>query len=165
MNADDRTAGYRLLETGTTVPFRIIEQDFTSGPDDADFAARVELRFDSDEEGEEYEPDDIVEWGAFGFLFTVGVLSFADARPREASIIEYAEKDELTVSDFLEHLRFVRGELHFYVDYIRGRRIKTEMVVRPNGTATLQTFGRGKAAIRWLERLQGKKMMQVVERP
>lgn len=58
----------------------------------SEFAARVELRFDSDEEGEEYEPDDIVEWGAFGFLFTVGVLSFADARPREASIIEYAEK-------------------------------------------------------------------------
>jgi|SRR5665213_187187 len=97
MNADDRTAGYSLLETGTTVPFRIIEQDLTSGPDDAEFAARVELRFDSEKEGEEYEPDDVVEWGAFGFLFTVGVLSFADARPREASIIEYAGKDELTV--------------------------------------------------------------------
>jgi hypothetical protein len=165
MNTDDRTAGYRLLETGTTVPFRIIEQELTSGPDDAEFAARVELQFDSDEEGEDYEPDDIVEWGAFGFLFTVGALSFADARPREASIVEYAEKDELTVSDFLEHLRFVRGELHVYMDYIRGRRIKTEMIVRPNGTARLQTFGRGNAAIRWLERIQGKKMLQVVERP
>lgn len=165
MNTEDRTAGYRLLETGTTVPFRIIGQDFVSGPDDAEFAARVELQFDSDEEGEEYEPDDIVEWGAFGFLFTVGVLSFADARPREASIIEYSEKDELTVADFLEHLRFVRGELHFYADYVRGRRIKTEVVVRPNGTATLQTFGRGKAAIRWLERLQGRKLMLIVGRP
>lgn len=36
MNTDDRTAAYRLLETGSTVPFRIIEQDLTSGPDDAE---------------------------------------------------------------------------------------------------------------------------------
>ena len=56
-----------------------------------------------------------------------------------------------------------RGELHFYADYIRGRRLKTDIVVRKDGTATLQTFGRGKAAVRWLEKLQGKKMMQFVK--
>ena len=66
------------------------------------------------EDDEGIEAGDIAEWGAFGFMFTLGVLSFADGRPRESSVIEYAEKDELSVSDFLERLRFRRGELHFY---------------------------------------------------
>jgi hypothetical protein len=91
------------------------------------------------------------------------IVATLDGRPRESSIIDYAENDEFGVSDFLEHLRFRRGELHFYADYIRGRRLKTDIVVRKDGTATLQTFGRGKAAVRWLEKLQGKKMMQVVK--
>ena len=31
------------------------------------------------------------------------------------------------------------------------------------GTCTIGTIGRGKAALRWLERLKGKKLMQVVD--
>jgi hypothetical protein len=58
--------------------------------------------------------------------------------------------------------RFLRGELHFDADYIRGRRVKTHIVVRSNGTCTIETVGRGKAALRWLERLRGKKHLQVV---
>ncbi len=162
MTDSDRFAGHRLLETGTLVEFRIVKQSIEAGPDDAEFAVRVDLVFNS-EDDEGIEAEDIAEWGAFGFMFALGVLSFADGRPRESSVIEYAEKDELGVSDFLERLRFRRGELHFYADYIRGRRLKTDVIVRKDGTATLQTFGRGKAAVRWLEKLQGKKMMQVVK--
>ena len=78
------------------------------------------------------------------------------------SSADYHEKDEFTVADFIEGLRFVRGELHFYADYIRGRRIKTRIAVRANGTVRLETTGRGKAVLRWLERLQGKKLLQLV---
>jgi hypothetical protein len=46
-------------------------------------------------------------------MFVVGVLSFAEARPRNMSSVDYQEKDEFTVADFIEGLRFVRGELHF----------------------------------------------------
>jgi hypothetical protein len=95
-------------------------------------------------------------------MFVLGVLSFAEARPRNMSSVDYQEKDEFTVADFIEGLRFVRGELHFNADYIRGRRIKTSIAVRANGTVKLETVGRGKAVLRWLDRLQGKKLLQSV---
>lgn len=109
--------------------------------------------------------ENTAEWGAFGFIFVLALLSFADAKPRNASVIEYQEKDELRLSDLIEHLRFVRGALHFDADYIRGRRLKTRIVVRSNGTVTLETIGRGKSALRWLERIQGKKLMELVGGP
>jgi len=56
----------------------------------------------------------------------------------------------------------VRGELHFDADYIRGRRIKTRIAVCANGAVRLETIGRGKAALRWLERMRGKKLFQLV---
>jgi hypothetical protein len=62
----------------------------------------------------------------------------------------------------MECLRFVRGELHFEADYIRGRRIKTRVAVRANGTVRLETIGRGKAALRWLEQMKGKEFLRVV---
>jgi hypothetical protein len=80
-------------------------------------------------------------------MFVVAVLSFAEAKPRNGSVIEYEEKDEFRLADFIEGLRFVRGELHFDADYIRGRRVKTRIVVRSNGSVTLETIGRGKAAL------------------
>jgi hypothetical protein len=76
--------------------------------------------------------------------------------------MDYREKDEFTVADFMEGLRFVRGELHFEADYIRGRRLKTRIAVRANGTVGLETTGRGKAVLRWLERMQGKKPLHLV---
>src|ERR1700679_2777978 len=95
-------------------------------------------------------------------MFVLGVLSFAEARPRNMSSVDYHEKDEFTVADFMECLRFVRGELHFDADYIRGRRIKTRVAVRANGTVRLETIGRGKAALRWLEQMKGKQFLRVV---
>jgi len=102
------------------------------------------------------------EWGAFGFMFVLAVLSFTGAKPRNMSELEYEEKDEFKLADFIERLRFVRGELCFDTDYIRGRRIKTHVVVRSNGTVVLETIGRGKAALRWLDQLKGKKLMRLV---
>jgi len=43
---------------------------------------RAELIFEDDEDT---DPEEIVEWAAFSFLFTLAVLSFHDARPRGIS--------------------------------------------------------------------------------
>jgi len=161
MTTDNRAAGIHLLETGTLVPFRVVNEEVTLGPDEGEFAVRIELVLE-DEEDAEIEAEDVAAWGALGFMFVLAVLSFEDARPRGASMPEYEERDDLRVRDFLERLRFERGELHFFGDYIRGRRMKTAITVRRNGAVTLETFGRGKSAAQWLARLQGKKPLEAV---
>ena len=91
------------------------------------------------------------------------MLSFADARPRGFSDREYVERDEFRVSDFLAGPKFSNGELHLDTDYVRGRRMKTRVVVRPDGTGTLETIGRGKAALRWIARLKGEKPLRALD--
>jgi hypothetical protein len=157
MTPDDRSAGMHLLEKGTLVEFKILDVQVMPGPDDAEFGFRIDLRL-----GDEDEDSNDVEWGGLGFCFVLAVLSFADARPRGASEMDYQEDDQITLMDFLEGFSFVRGELHFRGDYIRGRRLKTDITVKPDGAVTLETVGRGKAALQWLDRLKGKKMMSLI---
>jgi hypothetical protein len=157
MNAD-RAAGYNLLETGTAVEFEVAQTEILEGPDTAEFSVEIELVFPPNPETEEND----LGWGSFGFLFVLGTLSFADARPRELSAIDFVEKDEFQVSDFINCLRWEDGALTFNADYVRGRRMKTDVVLRPDGTGTLITTGRGKAPIFWLERLKGKQSLRVV---
>jgi hypothetical protein len=166
MTSEVQMIAYELINTGSLVCFRIVEEEVLKAPDEAEFGMRLLLRFVS-EDGEDDQDDDdvaedIAEWGAFGCMFVLGMLSFADARPRNMSSVDYHEKNEFTVADFVEGLRFVRGELHFDADYIRGRRIKTRISVCAKGTIRLETTGRGKTVLRWLERLQGKKLLQLV---
>jgi hypothetical protein len=108
------------------------------------------------------DPEDLVEWTAFGLIFVLRQLAFEDARPRELSALDYRERDELSVSDFFEGLTFRGGALHFRADYIRGRRVKTDITVRSDGSITVATVGRGKAPLRWLDWLKGKRAMRVV---
>jgi hypothetical protein len=63
----------------------------------------------------------------------------------------------------VRHLRFEHGELHFYADYVRGRKLKTTVIVRRDGTFRLETANRGQSATRWIAKLQGKKLLTVVE--
>jgi hypothetical protein len=120
--------------------------------------ARRRLRADSDSP----DPAEIAEWGAFGFLFAFAVLSFHEARPRGASEREFHPHDAFTVADFFECLSFSGGGLHLQADYLRGRRMKTTVMVRPDGTITLATSGRGRSAVRWLDQRQGKKWIAAV---
>jgi hypothetical protein len=159
MTAMDRTTGYRLLEAGTVTHFQIAKTEVHRGTDPAEFSLQIDLNFPADPDTEETDLD----WGAFGFLFVIGALSFSDARPREASIIEYVEDDEFRLDDLIDCLHWEGGLLKFSADYVRGRRMKTDVVLRPDGSGTLTTIGRGKAAIRWLERLQGKKRLRLVQ--
>ena len=141
-----------------TTDLKVTKTEIHEGPDPAEFAVDIQLEFPPNPDTEEND----LKWGAFGFLFTIGVLSFADARPRESSVIEYAEKDEFQVGDLIECLHWDNGALRFHADYIRGRRMKTDLVLRPDGTGRLTTTGRGKAALIWLERLKGKKQLHIV---
>ncbi len=154
----NRTAGFELLRSGTLVEFEISGTQIHESTDPAEFGLDIELKFPADPDSEEND----LGWGAFGFLFVIGVLSFADARPRESSIIEYVENDEFQVGDLVQCLHWEGGVLKFSADYIRGRRMKTVMALRADGTGRLSTTGRGKAASLWLERLKGKKLLQVV---
>ena len=111
------------------------------------------------------EEDDDVEFAAMGFIYSVSALSLSDARPRGVSDMHFIATDEWTMADALRRIRFVRGELHFSADYVRGRCMKTDLEVRSDGTFTLTTTNRGEAATRWVGRLQGKKPLAPVAPP
>jgi hypothetical protein len=159
MTSLDRTAGYSLLESGTLVAFEVVKTHIHEGPDAAEFSLEIELQFPPDPDTDENDLD----WGAFGFLFVIGTLSFADARPRESSVIHYLERDEFQVGDFIKCLRWEEGVLKFSADYLRGRRMKTDVVLRPDGSGRLTTTGRGKAPVLWLEQLKGKRKLHLVQ--
>ena len=115
----DQAAAEALLRTGVLVPVRVVEESVTPGPDDGDFGLRLDISLDDNETLEE-DRADVVEWGAFGFLFVIGALSFQDARPRGASQVDYRDDDEFRVGDFLECLRYRNGEMQFDADYLRA---------------------------------------------
>ena len=155
----DRSAGYKLIETGTLVEFEVKDSKVEPSLDGETSFVHVDIQLGGPEGG---AGADQVEWGGFGYMFALAVMSFADARPRGYSGKEYVDEDEFTVTDFFDGLKFIRGELHYDGDYIRGRCMKTEIVVRRDGRVTLETRGRGESALRWVERLKGKKRFQLV---
>ena len=159
----DRLAGYKLLEIGALVTLDVVDTRIETAPGSDMVFVRIDLRLG--EEDEDGERSDDHEWGALGFIFCLAALSFHDARPRGVSGIDFAEQDELTVVDLVDHLRYERSELRFSADYVRGRCVKTDITIRGDGTATIETRNRGETALRWVQRLQGKKLMEVVQTP
>ncbi len=97
--------------------------------------------------------------GPSGSIYAIGLLSFHGARPRGTSYIDFKEHDEWTAADMQRHLRFERGRLSFEADYVRGRMMKTDVTVFPDGRFTITTTNRGEAATRWVARLQGRKVV------
>jgi len=159
MRIDERSAGFSLIETGTLAEFELTASQVEPAPDGETSYVAIELMLGGPEAG---EGDEQVEWAAFGFMYVLAVLSFADARPRGHSETHFVEEDEFTVADFFEGLRFVRGELHLDLDYIRGRCLKTSIRVKRSGEVRLETRGRGESALFWIARLKGKKPVQLV---
>ena len=158
MSGKAKSAGMHLIEQGTLVEFEVLETEVQPGPDQAEFGVRVKVRLGIEEE------DNDIEWGGLGFMFVLAVLSFSDARARGMSEVEFEDEDELTVADFLSGITYLNGRVRYYGDYVRGRRMKTVIVMNPDGTVVLDTVGRGKAAVHWFDRLKGKKGLQVVDR-
>jgi hypothetical protein len=156
----DNNAAYALIQTGCLVDFKIINQDIQPTLDGCNLNIKVDLQI-TDEDG---NPDEnSVEWGAFGFIFVLAILSFADSRPRGISEIDYNENDEFLIENLFDCLRFKNGELYFHADYIAGRCLKTEIIVRHDGIVSIVTVNRGKALIHWLERLKGKGKLHEVK--
>lgn len=162
---NDRTTGYKLLTTAAGVPFDVLATHVSDAAGGDETLVRIELQLGEAEDEEPLAPGDEPtrtadhEWGSFGFIFVLAVLSFADARPRGISDRDFVAEDEFGVGDLLDHLRYVRGELQFEVDYLRGRCMKTDVTVRQDGTVTLATRCRGEAAVRWVQRLKGEKTL------
>jgi len=152
-------AAMELLQKGVLVEFEVASHEIQEGSDPGEFTVVVNLRFPIDEESDETD----MSWGAFGFLYAVGASSFADARSREASTIDYIENDDFQIADLVPCLRWtLRGDLRFDADYVRGRRMKTEIVLRKDGTGRITTTGRGKGPLFWIDRIKGKKKLALV---
>jgi hypothetical protein len=93
-----KPAAQSLFETGTLVLFRVVDTHTELSPDMENVFVRAELVFEDDDE--DTDPEEIVEWAALGFLFTLAVLSFHDARPRGISELDYQPNDAFTVTGF-----------------------------------------------------------------
>lgn len=149
---NDRTAGYELLRTAALAEFEGVEAEVGDLAPEGSMRAVVQL-----------DPDD-VEWAGLGFMFAVLVLSFGDARPAGGSELDYSgEADEFGVADLIEHFRFENGRLHVYIDYLRGRLVKTDVAVSQDGRVEIQTVNRGQSLGRWLGLLHGRRHVVVVE--
>lgn len=149
----------RLIEAAQAATLERLATEIIEGPDPAEFSVHVRLAFVRDPDLDESP----LEWAAFGTLYTLAALAFAEARPRGYSETEYREADAFTPSDLLDHLRYVNGELHVTLDYLRGRRVKTDLVIRPDAEVSIRTVGRGKAALQWLDRLGGGAGLRIVD--
>jgi hypothetical protein len=141
---------YELLEHLLALELQVIESKKT------EFQGTVHMKMLLREE------PDLLATCSFALIYGIGVMSFADARPRGVSGMHFEERDDWYVADMLRHLEYERGELHFYADYVRGRMMKTTVDIHPDGTIRLETINRGESAARWVATLQGKKRLSVV---
>ena len=148
----DRSTGYELLKDVLALDLQVLDTTIESGMDPEIVHVKVILEDDPD----------VLATCAWGFIFAIGVLSFADARPRGISDIDYVEGDQWQVGDMLRGLSFEQGRLHFHADYVRGRCVKTTVQIDREGRITVETVNRGEAATRWIAKLQGKRTMGVV---
>jgi hypothetical protein len=158
-----QSAAQSLLKTGALVLFRVVDTHTELSPNKEHVFVRAGLVFENDDE--DTDPEEIVEWAAFGFLFTLAVPSFHDARPRGIWEVDYQPNEEFTIDDFFDCLSFKHGELRLHTDYVRGRSMKTDVTIRPDGIATFTTWGQGQSALRWIDQLQGKKRIAPVLSP
>jgi hypothetical protein len=157
--SDELPIEYELLKDVVALNLKVLDTKIEHFMENI----HVKIVMQDVDEDEEDESSNVIESCAWGLIYALGVLSFADARPRGVSDMHYVEKDEWHVGDMLRHLRFERGCLHFYADYVRGRMLKTTIDIDRDGKITLETVNRGEAATRWVSKLQGKKVIALVD--
>ncbi len=143
---------HSLLKDATLLDFEVLETNIQPTVGNDDFHVVITLKTE----------DDLLDKCAVGFMFTLAMLSFHDARPRGVSGQWFEDDDQLSIGDLLKDFQYRAGVLHYYGDYLRGRCLKTSIEVHPNGKLKLETVNRGQAATRWIERLQGKKLLKAV---
>ena len=67
---------FELLQTGTLIDFEVTNKEIQLALDGENVFVKVELQFKPEEDDEEVE--DLVEWGAFGFIFAL--MKFLSSR-------------------------------------------------------------------------------------
>ena len=149
MNDDVQTV-YELLKSAVITRFRICRVEGEEHPDRS--WQRVTCHVHRGD----------VRWGAVPLLYAVSAHSFADARPRGSSDMDYLEKDDWSFGDLLTRLHLEPEGLVFDADYVRGRMMKTTMRIRSNGEFVVETRNRHEMALRWLRTLKGNKHIQLV---
>jgi len=142
---DEIETVYELLKSSALARFRICVSEGKEHPDRS--WQRITCHMHRDD----------VPWAAVPLIYAVSAQSFADARPRGSSDIDYLEKDEWRFADLLPRLRLARGVLLFDADYVRGRMMKTTVRIAPNGGFVVETRNRHEMALRWLRAIKGKK--------
>jgi len=130
----------------------VVQTKITPTVDNEDLHVELTLQADAD----------LLRTTAFALIYVLALQSFADARPRGGSGQWYADDDQFTSADLLRHLTFERRTLRLYVDYLRGRCVKTTIEVSPDGRIRLDTVNRGQAATRWVDRMKGKSFLSPV---
>lgn len=154
MSPEDTSIEHDLLSVAIGLELEIVRSETVPTTSD-DLAMTIECRIDEDD----------VEILAFPILYALGLLSFLDGRPRGASELYYEEKDSFTAADLLRHVSFRNGALHMYVDYLRGRMLKSDVTIHADGRILIQTVNRDLGPDRWLRRLQGKSHIRLVPPP
>jgi hypothetical protein len=145
--SDDLSIEHQLLRDGTLFEqIDVLDKKIEPTVGDDDWHLRLTFRVE----------EDLVATCALGLIFV------HDGRPRGVSGEWFEDDDQLTVADMLRHLTFEPGGLHLYLDYLRGRCLKTTIDVSSDGKVVLDTVNRGQAATRWVDRLKGKKPLQAV---
>jgi hypothetical protein len=143
------STAYELLARVAILPIRILSSKATEEPEFSAQHLRVKMLRDD------------VEDGALALIFAIAVLSFHDARPRGTSDADYIERDEWTLDDLCGHLRFWKGALSLDTDYVRGRMMKTRMMIWRTGIAEIETTNRHQMASRWIATIRGKKHLRL----
>jgi len=144
------TSPHHLLLTAANTAFEVL--DIEEDPTGPSGSITIHMEIDEDD----------IEDGGIALLFALSALSFSDARPAGASEIDFEDDDDWTMTDFVSLLRYRRGHLQLYADYVRGRRMKTNLDLAPDGRLSLQVVDRGPSARRWVRLLQGQKPLQLV---
>src|SRR5213592_320491 len=99
----DEPIEHELLRNAVAAEVTVTSSE-VSPTSTGDRYVRIEGRLGDDEESH-------VEWAAVGFIYAIGVLSFAAARPRGVSGMHFEEHDQWTAADLLRHLRYEHGRL------------------------------------------------------
>ena len=103
------TLPYRLLEETIGMPIEIVSNEFNEIVSNTHHKIVFQIK--------EEEPD---LW-AFGFLFTLSLMSFTFAAPRGISVNYFIPDEEWNIEYFVKGLEFENKCLRFSADYVSGK--------------------------------------------
>ena len=126
-SSDNEPIEYELVRQAGLLEIKITNTQVEATVGDEGSYVRIEMQVD----------EDLLDSCGLGLLFTFGLLSFHDGRPRGYSGKWFDDDDEWTAADLVQHFRFERGRLILDTDYLRGRCMKTEVTVSSDGKVTL----------------------------